>query len=195
VAVLRLNATPRPGLVVQSGSLYTKPDVYGPLGPASGAGEAERQFGDVDSWLAIAWAAFAGRALRHQAGPIRGPGHHPTTCLGSLRQLAGRASPEKPSCRRPEPNRSSGDHHPGEGRAATRSPAGRWRRRLPALGARLRTSDSDHHRPGPGRGPRLDRGPGPGRKSGSPLWAAVRAVGLCPGISTRLLPGVPAGCY
>ena len=177
VAALLLIATPRPGLVVQSGGLYTRLDGYGPLGSTSGAGRPS----DVRRRRrppSVGHAWTGSRAVHtYHPGPIRGPVYHPTTRAGGPRQSGrGRAR-----LARTWPSRSSGDHHPGEGRAAPGRWTGRWRRGPPALGA------SPNKRLGSSQARSGSQGHGwtEGRKSGNPLWAAVRAaVGPNPGIST-----------
>ena len=177
VAALLLIATPRPGLVVQSGGLYTRLDGYGPLGSTSGAGRPSdvRRRRRPPS-VGNAWTGP--RAVHtYHPGPIRGPSYHPTTRAAGPGQsgrgqarLAGTGA--RPFKWRPPPGRRQG---------GTRSLAGRWRRGPPALGA------SPNKRLGSSQARSGSQGHGwtEGRKSGNPLWAAVRAaVGPNPGIST-----------
>ena len=178
VAALLLIATPRPGLVVQSGGLYTRLDGYGPLRVDVRRGETKRRFGDVDD---PHWSGMPGRVRGLCIHIIRARSGARSTTPLRAREVPGSRAAVKPGWLGLEPGRSSGDHHPGEGRAAPGRWTGRWRRGPPALGA------SPNKRLGSSQARSGSRGHGwtEGRKSGNPLWAAVRAaVGPNPGIST-----------
>ena len=155
VAALLLIATPRPGLVVQSGGLYTRLDGYGPLGSTSGAGRPSdvRRRRRPPS-VGNAWTGP--RAVHtYHPGPIRGPSYHPTTRAAGLGQpgrgqarLAGIGA--RPFKWRPPPGRRQGGTRSLDGEVAEGA-AGPGR--VPEQATRINT--------GPVRvaGPRLDRGP------------------------------------
>ena len=171
MAALLLIATPRPGLVVQSGGLYTRLDGYGPLGSTSGAGRPSdvRRRRRPPS-VGNAWTGP--RAVHtYHPGPIRGPSYHPTTRAGKSRAVGPRSSPagrdRSPAVQVETTTRAKAGRHPVAGRGGGGGDRRPW--------ACPRRGDSDHHRPGPGRrataGQRAGNqanpsGPRSGRQSG-----------------------------